>query len=375
MRVLFVRGLMALSLVASIFLITSCASQLLKKRSSEEIQNNQEFDDVVKVKILTPPPGDPKSSVSEPTLPPLSEVPPASEKDVKKKSKKTKPKLSKIPPQNPTPKESKKDEAATVEVQRETPPEAQARRRPELEDDEGFMGRRPLVDPFRAGEKVVLALTYFGVEAGEMVIETKSYAEINGRRGYNFVISLKSSTSFSLFYSVDDWAEAYVDYETLLPIIFSMHVKESKQIKEVRSYLDWAQHEATLWEKKITDEHGIQERKINWEVQPYSQNPFSAAFYLRTFTLRPGKEIAFRVSDEGKDIVFKGKVLREEVLETELGPMKTLVLEPTIEIQGIFSQVGQILFWLTNDDRKMIVRIESKIKIGTIIGRLRSLVR
>lgn len=248
-------------------------------------------------------------------------------------------------------------------------------KRPEIEDSEGFNNRRPIKDPFQPGEKVVLTLTYFGAEAGEMEIEVRPFSEVNGRKAYTFVISAKSSKVFSLFYSVDDWAETHVDYETLLPITFSLHVKESKQIKEVRTFLNWNDHQALLWESKMTKDKGPEKRKLSWNLAPYSQNPFSAAFYLRAFNLRVGKTISFRVSDEGKEIIFRGTVLRKEILKTETGPLSTLVLEPTIEMKGIFSQVGKILFWLTDDDRKQIVRIESKIKIGTIVGTLKSLTR
>ena len=87
---------------------------------------------------------------------------------------------------------------------------------------------------------------------------------------------------------------------------------------------------------------------------------------MRTFTFRDGKEYKFRVADYGKNIVFKGKVLRREEIETPAGKFKTVVIKPEFEIDGVFDPTGDIYFWLSDDDRKHIVRIESKIKIGTI---------
>ncbi len=83
--------------------------------------------------------------------------------------------------------------------------------------------------------------------------------------------------------------------------------------------------------------------------------------------------MAFRVADEGKNIVFTGEVLRREELSTKIGKLKTLVIKPTIEVDGAFKPVGDILIWLTDDDRKHVVRIESKIKIGTLVAKLKSI--
>ena len=43
---------------------------------------------------------------------------------------------------------------------------------------------------------------------------------------------------FSRFYSVDDWAETLVDFETLVPSVFTLQVKESAQLKNAKGYFD-----------------------------------------------------------------------------------------------------------------------------------------
>ncbi len=114
-------------------------------------------------------------------------------------------------------------------------------------------------------------------------------------------------------------------------------------------------------------------KKIDWEIKPFSQNVISAIFYLRTFQLVPGKKLAFHVADEGKNIIFNGTVLRKEELDTDVGKLKTVVVKPEFEVDGVFKPVGDILVWLTDDERKLVVRIESKIKIGTIVGKVKSI--
>lgn len=248
-------------------------------------------------------------------------------------------------------------------------------REPKLEDTEGFIGRRPQKDPFRVGEKVIFSMNYFNMSAGLMTIEVLPLVEVNGRKSYHFSVSVKSGKVFSYFYSVNDSGETFLDYETMKPSSYSIHVKESKQLKEIRSAFDWEKMEGLYWEKKVTEQDGEQNKKKVWKIEDYSQNVVSALFYLRTFQLKLDKKLAFRVADDGDNMLFTGKVVRYEDLETDLGKFKTVVVKPKMEINGVFKQMGDIFIWLTDDDRKLPVRIEAKIKIGTLIAKLKELHR
>lgn len=319
-------------------LLVGCASAILEIDGSDKMLKIDAYDKSVKVK-----------EIPEPVVKELPAESPVASNTASKKS-------SQIV-------ERKSEKTKYKEKEKAHKP---AKKLPALEDSAGFDGRRPITDPFRVGEKTTLKLSYFNIVAGYMTIEVLPFVEVNGKKSYHFQISGKSNSLFSAFYSVDDSGETYMDYETMLPYNMSIHVKETKQLREVRSYFDWKKMTAKFWEKKITKKSGVEEKNLEWKIEPYSQNIFSAAFYLRTFQLEPGKTIEFRVSDNEKNMVVKGHVLRREKLKTELGELNTIVIKPEVAIGGIFQPMGDVFFWLTDDDRKFIVRIESKIKIGTI---------
>ena len=48
-------------------------------------------------------------------------------------------------------------------------------------------------------------------------------------------------------------------------------------------------------------------------------------------------------------------------------------MEPTGFALSLRAPVGEVLVWLTDDERKFVVRLETKIKIGTIVAKLKSL--
>lgn len=327
--------------------LTYCAGRILQHDKAEEALRVEEFEQKMEVKEEAVVPVEP------PPAPVVKEVPPQPEPKAKKKKKKETPAVEKAKPAEP--------------------PKKKGPRQPEMEDKEGFEGRRPIQDPYRPGEKVVFDITYFSVNAGTLTMEVKPFVTVNGQKAYHFEASGRTNSFFSRVYEVDDRVTTYLSYDELIPYSLQVSIKESGQLAEARTFFDWKTMKASYWQKRITKEKGERSKKIEWDLLPFSQNVISAPYYLRAFKMEPGKKLAFRVADEGKNIVFTGEVLRREKLKTPIGELDTVVIRPQVTADGEFKPIGEILIWLTDDDRKFLVRLESKIKIGTIVAKLKSL--
>jgi hypothetical protein len=329
-------------LILSLLFILSCAGHVLQRDHADQALKTEEYDQKLNVKIEEP----------ATTPPPSPEVKPIAEKAKPEKKKK---------------KRASAKAAAKAAKAEEGP------RQPEIEDSENMKGRRPLKDPFRVGEKVTLALSYFNIVAGTMDVEVGNFVTVNGEKAYNFIVTANSNSFFNRIYAVQDQAVTYMSYDRLVPLNLQISIKESKQLAETRTFFDWKTLRASYWQKRITKEHGEESKKLDWDIKDYTQNVISAAYYMRIFTMTPGKKLAFRVADEGKNIVFTGEVLRKEKLQTAIGELNTVVLKPTLTVDGVFTPVGEILVWMTDDDRKFIVRIESKIRIGSLVAKIQAL--
>lgn len=350
-------------------LFLGCSSGFLKYDKSDDMKSMKEFDNQVKIEApvepdsadeSTPTGGTSKGSVVNPPVTPAANPPksPASKSALSKKSKKE-------------PKSKKGKAAVEASIANPSVPKESAvpsQHEPELEGQEGFVGRRPLRDPFRVGEKVVHEVSYFKMKAGEMTLSVKPFATVNGRKNYHFQLGLKTSSVFESFYSVDDFVSSLVDFERMVPSVYTLHVKETNQLKEARFLMDWDKLQASYWEKKVTKKDGPEEKKDKWEIQLHTQDVFSGVFYMRVFPWKVGDSHAFRVADNGENLIFRAKALRREKISTAAGDFQTIVIKPEVELQGQFKPVGDIFFWLSDDDRHLILKIESKIKIGTIVS-------
>lgn len=336
------KKLLSSFLVIALFSLVSCQSSILKHDKEDDLKLKSDIDkDVVvedeKVEAVAK---DKKAKAPPPFFAP----------EPKRKAKIAKGQKAKVAPE-------------VVEL---TPPE------PSIEDKEGFVKRRPIKDPFKVGEIVTHEARHnlAGFTAAILKLETRPFVQVNGRKAYNFVINLKTTKVFNSIYSVDDQVVTLVDYEHWLPRLYTLHVKESSQLREGRSYFDFHTLKARYEEKKVSKKKGKEEKKQEWDILPYSQNVFSVIYYMRLFQWKDGKDYSFRVADEQENLVFKGRVVGRETLETDIGPMKAIKIKPEIILRGNFKPVGDIFIWLSDDDRKIPLRIESKIKIGTIVSEI-----
>jgi hypothetical protein len=164
-----------------------------------------------------------------------------------------------------------------------------------------------------------------------------------------------------------------MDYNEMVPLTFTLSATETKQIREARQFFDWKTKKASYWEKVVTQEDGVKEHKKEWPLVPYSQNIYTAVQYMRVFQLADGKTYVYHVSDDGRSWDVRGTVVRREILKTDLGNFKTVVIKPVVATEGVLKAMGEVYFWYTDDDRHFPVRFEAKIKIGKIIGSLKAL--
>lgn len=327
-------------------LLSACASRLLQVEGSEKILKNEEFEAAIQVKEVATPTPLPVGVTPTPTPQPKA---------------------------TPKPKPSPRQRGKKATPAASPPAQAPTRRQPEIEDDEGFEGRRPKVIPYRPGEEITLNVSYFAVDAGELVLKTLPMVEVNGKPAYRFRANAKTISLFETFHKVDDYAEVFMDYETLEPLSYVLSVKESKLLRDARAIHDRQKGRVFFWDKKIKPDKSVEEKKQDWELPPYAQNIFSALWYIRSFTLSVGKKIKIHLTHENENLIVEFAVLRREKLKTNAGTLDTFVLRPSASKDGVPKNIGDSQLWLTADDRKFLVRIESKIKIGTIVGSLESI--
>jgi Protein of unknown function (DUF3108) len=67
------------------------------------------------------------------------------------------------------------------------------------------------------------------------------------------------------------------------------------------------------------------------------------------------------------------EVVQRERIRVPAGTFETVVIRPTIESSGIFSQNGRAEIWVTDDERHLLVQMTAKLSFGTLQLSLREI--
>ncbi len=234
-----------------------------------------------------------------------------------------------------------------------------------------FLSRRPPKDPIWIGEKQVLNITYFGMSAGDFTLTALPYKEINSRKVYHVQGTAQSSKVFSVVYKLKDTIESFIDFDGLFSHRFHIVLEESKQTRNSLELYDPEKAQTFFWNRWNHHKKGYSEVKDFFPMTPFAQDSLSALYYLRSQPLTNGSVVTFPVVSEGKNWEAVVTVVRREVLDTPMGKIPAIVLKPETKYQGILKKEGDSYIWLSDDDRRLLLRLEAKVKIGKVLAILK----
>ena len=65
------------------------------------------------------------------------------------------------------------------------------------------------------------------------------------------------------------------------------------------------------------------------------------------------------------------KFLGYQQVEVKAGTFNCICVEPLVQEGGLFKSNGKIIIWMTNDERKIPVKVSTKVIVGSIDAELR----
>jgi hypothetical protein len=218
--------------------------------------------------------------------------------------------------------------------------------------------------PFSPGEKLTFQVRWAFIPAGEAVLEVYPIETLNGRKVYHFVLTARTYPVIDLIYKVRDRIDAYTD-EKLSRSILYKETKEGKRKKRVVVNFNWKKGEA--------QRSNFGEKRAPISVKPGTFDPLSVYYALRLHDLKEDMELEKPFTDGKKWTLGKAKVVKRERISVLSGTYDTYLVEPNLEhIGGVFkkSKGAKLKIWVTADDRRIPVKIKSKVAVGSFVGEL-----
>ena len=219
--------------------------------------------------------------------------------------------------------------------------------------------------PFAPGEKLVFELRWAVVPAGKAVLEVMPMKTIGGSAAYHFRMTAESNSFVDLFYKVRDRIDSFVAADMSRSIHYRQKQREGSSKRNIKVHFDWDNSTAQYSDGRKT--------KNAIDILPGTFDPLSVFYYSRLAEFEPNGTIKCPISDGKKLITGSAKIVRKETIEVPGGTFETYLIEPDLkDIGGVFkkSKDAKIQLWVTADERRLPVKIASKVSVGSFVGEL-----
>jgi hypothetical protein len=221
-------------------------------------------------------------------------------------------------------------------------------------------GRAPDDVPFGPGERLTFDVRFGPVRVGNAAMEVRDYTAIRGRRAYHAQFTLRGGT---FFYKVNDVLQSWMDTETLSSLRFVQDLEQGSRERERRFEI--------YPDRRVF----VETSSENPTEQESVDNPLDDAsflYFIRTVSLNVGEQHEFNRYFRPDRNPVTIRVLRRERVTVPAGTFDAVVLRPTIKSRGIFAEGGQAEVWISDDERRLVLQIKSRLSFGSISLHLRS---
>jgi hypothetical protein len=206
------------------------------------------------------------------------------------------------------------------------------------------------------GETLRFAMSILGASGGELTLSARE-TPLDGKPAYKFELSAVSGEFLSKIFLVRDYLASWIDPTTFRSLRFEKHTVEGKRVRDDLIEFDYT--------KKIAYRDG---KPI--AIEENTLDLLSSIYYIRLLDLERRDPIPLTVVSRHLFpllVVVQGR----ETIATPAGTFKTIRVEPQGP-EGLIGKGKTLTLWLTDDERKMPVQIKSKLKVGTLTGKLKA---
>jgi len=219
--------------------------------------------------------------------------------------------------------------------------------------------------PFSPGERLTFELRWAWIPAGQAVLEVLPIETVEGVESFHFAMMAKTYPLVDLFYEVRDQVDGYTDTKMTHSILYKKKQREGRTRRDVLVTFDWDKQEVQY------ADFGKKKNPIS--IPSGSFDPLSVFYAFRLHDLKENLGIETPVTDGKKAVLGKATVVRKEKIRLTSGTYDTYLVEPDLKhIGGVFekSKDAKLRIWVTADDRRIPLLIESRVAIGTVVAEL-----
>jgi hypothetical protein len=216
-------------------------------------------------------------------------------------------------------------------------------------------------EAFGLGERLEYSVGYKFIKAGTAYfVIGKQPVMVAGRPCYDIRFEVASLKSLDFLYRVRDRYRTLVDVDGIFPWKFEQSIREGGFQKDFSATFDHVTKLASTTEG-------------TFPIPVFVHDIVSAFYYIRALDLskyKRGEVIYLQNFFDRETHDLAVKILGRQTIEVEAGTFRCVVVEPVIKSGSLFKFEGKLMLWLSDDDRRIPIKVSTKIPIGSIDAEL-----
>ncbi|MEP6733100.1 MAG: DUF3108 domain-containing protein [bacterium] len=199
--------------------------------------------------------------------------------------------------------------------------------------------------PFSVGEELTYKVRFGKIPVGTARMSVAGIEDVRGRPTFHLVFTIDGGLPLL---RVHDRYDSWIDTLTLAS---RRHVQEIREGRYTRN----RHYEIFPEERKYRENDDTLMASVDL---PLDEGSF--IYFIRTVRVPVGQTREFQqyFKPDRNPVVIRA--IRRDTVEVPSGRYPTVVVRPTIRANGIFAEDGQAELWISDDARRMLVRMESK---------------
>lgn len=220
---------------------------------------------------------------------------------------------------------------------------------------------------FTDGEKLVFNVKFGFITAGQASLKVEKDIFRDSVEVYRIVSKARTNRFFDRIFRVRDEIESIMDKEGMFSHRFTKRLQEGRY-RQYRIHFYYPEQGFTLYNRYDFDKRKFNEERM--DIPGETQDILSAFYWARTQELKPDSSIFVHVTADGRNYEAEVEITGPEKINTIWGEKECLVLRPILEGEAIFRQTADIYIWVTNDEHKIPVKLQSRISFGSFYAEL-----
>lgn len=208
--------------------------------------------------------------------------------------------------------------------------------------------------PFRVGEQLNyrVFLPSIQLAVAQATFQVRARSKYFNKDGLLFALNASTTNALQNIFFASDQINSYTDPKTLLPFQTEMNLAEGRRRSNTKL--------------TINQDHGTATTESGNRIEiPVGTHDYLSFFYaLRTFNLVPPRRSAVSILVENKPKTLFISALKREPIQ--LGSQTISAIQVSLTTDDAEADKYQLRVWLSDDDRRLPLRITAVTKLGPL---------